>query len=453
MNTFPRALPVILRRPSFLDESMQGLNLLYKKADVVVVGAGMAGLTAATILQEKGYKVHVFDAAGAVGGRVRTDRVGGFMLDRGFHLLFTAYPQLKNLIDYKRLKVKPVYNGSIIRHDGKFELLANPGKHVGDLFATLMGDYADWKDKLRLVRLLAEADQISEKKLLDPGDITALEYFKRKGFSDKIINNFFKPFLASTFLDNEMNTPSKLALFIFKMFNRGMVGLPEKGMAAVPEQLADKLKEGTLHLKSKVKKVSSAGIQLVKGDFITADRVLLATNPLALKEIIPEFEIDLESKPVTCMYFATDHLPVNKPAVVLNGEGSGLVNNLCVVNLIQPSYAPEGSNLVAVHVTQEHDFDDEELVDEVLKEMAQWFGIGVNSWEHLKTYHFKYALPNKDRPETARCAVKHSDNIYVCGDHLSYGSMNAAVRSGREAAELLHKDLKATKKVRQARQA
>jgi len=430
---------------------MKGLDLLYKKADVVVVGAGLSGLTAAYLLQRKGYKVHVFDAASQVGGRVRTERVEGFLLDRGFHLLHTAYPEFKNFIDMKLLNVKPVYNGALIRYDGDFNLLANPSKQFRDLLSTAIAGNANWKDKLKMIQLFAEANTISDKNLLKSDDISALEYFTNKGFSDKFINSFFKPFLASTFLDNELSTPSRLALFIFKMFNKGVVGLPENGIGAVPEQIESKLKDGTVHLQSKVKKVSAAGIQLAKGDFITADRILLATNPLALSELLPEYAIDMDSKHVTCLYFATDTPPVSRPVVVLNGEDNALVNNLCVVDQIQPTYAPDGNHLVALHVTRDHDYDDEELVDEVMKEMAQWFGVKVNSWEHLKTYHIKYALPRQKKAEIDKYAVSYNDQIVICGDHLSYGSMNAAIRSGKEAAGLLHKSLRKSKKARPVR--
>ena len=432
---------------------MKGLNPIYKKADVAVVGAGIAGLTAAYRLQKKGYKVHVFEAASQVGGRIRTERVEGFLLDRGFHLFFSAYPELKNFIDVKRLNVNPVYPGTLIRYENEFNLMCSPSTQIKDILSTMVAGNATWKDKLKMIRLLGAANQLNDKKLLDKEDITALEYFENQGFSDKFINSFFKPFLASTFLDNEMSTPSRLALFIFKMFNKGVVGLPEAGIGAIPEQVADKLEKGTLHLQSKVKKISSAGIQLLKGDFITADRVLLATNPLALSELLPNYNISLESRHVTCLYFATDTVPVSKPVVVLNGEDKGLVNNLCVVDLVQPTYAPEGSHLVAIHVTKEHNFDDEELVDEVMLEMAQWFGVKVNSWEHLKTYHIKYALPRQNRLETQTYAIQEASNVVICGDHLSYGSMNAAIRSGKEAANILHKSLRAAKKDRQARRA
>ena len=374
---------------------MQGLNLLYKKADVAVIGAGMAGLTAAYLLQKKGYKVHVFESEGQVGGRIRTDRVEGFLLDRGLQLFHTAYPEVKNFIDVKKLNIKPIYNGALIRYDGDFNLLSNPSKQFKDLLSTMVANNASWKDKFKMLQLLADSNGLSDKKLFDKDDITAEVYLKEKGFSDKFINSFFRPFLASSFLDDELKTPSRLVRFIFKMFNSGVVGLPEKGMSAVPEQLADRLKEGTVHLKSKVKKVSSAGIQLLKGDFITTDRILIATNPMALGRLLPEYNHEVKSRHVSCLYFATDIPPVTKPVAVLNGEEKGLVNNLCVVNLVQPTYAPEGSNLVVVNITKSHDFDDEELVDEVLIEMAQWFGIKVNTWEHLKTYHIKVPYHKK----------------------------------------------------------
>ena len=425
---------------------MKGINLLYKKADVVVVGAGIAGLTAAYILQKKGYKVHVFEAAKQVGGRIRTDKVEGFSLDRGLQLFHTAYPELKSVIDSKKLNVKPIYNGTLIRYNGDFNLISNPSKQFKDILSTVVASNGTWKDKLKMIKFMAEANSLNESKLITKNDIPADQYLEEFGFSEKFINSFFRPFLASSCLDNDMKTPSRLLKFIFKMFDRGTVGLPEKGMSSIPEQLASKLEKGTIHLQSKVKKVSSAGIQLLKGDFITADKVLIATNSLALNQLLPDYDIDLSSNHVSCLYFAMEVPPVSKPIIVLNGEEKGLVNNLCVVSLVQPSYAPEGSHLVAVNITKEHDYDDEELVDEVLKELAQWFGISVNDWQHLRTYHIKYALPQDNQMAADDYAIQHNENVFICGDHLSYGSMNAAVKSGKVAAEMLHKSLKSVKR-------
>ncbi len=426
---------------------MKGINLVYKKADVVIVGAGMAGLTAAYLLQKKGYKVHIFEAANQVGGRVRTDRVEGFLLDRGFQLFYSAYPEVKNFIDVKKLNVGQIYNGALIRYNGDFNLLSNPNKQLRDVLSTIVANNANLKDKLKMLKLLSESNGIGEKKFGNNlKDVSAREYLEEQEFSDKFINSFFKPFLASIFLDNDLQTSSTLLKFIFKMFSKGTVGLPENGMAAIPEQMANKLQPGTIHLQSKVKKITSTGIQLLKGDFIAADRVLLATNPLALKDLLPEYEIDLGSRNVSCLYFTTSVPPVSKPIIVLNGEEKGLVNNMCVVNLVQPSYAPKGSYLIAVNITKSHDLDDEELVDNVMKEMAQWYGVKVNNWEHIKTYHIKYALPKENKIVGSEYAIKHSEKVYICGDHLSYGSMNAALKSGKIASQLLHNDLKIAKR-------
>lgn len=431
---------------------MKGINLLYKKADVVVVGAGIAGLTAAYLLQKKGYKVHVFEAANQVGGRIRTDKVEGFLLDRGFQLFYSAYPEVKNFIDVKKLGVGQIYNGALIRYNDDFSLLSNPNKEFKDIMSTLIASNASWKDKMKMYKLLAESSGLREKKIDVKKDVPAKEYLNQLGFSEKFINSFFKPFLASTFLDNDLETSSSLLRFIFKMFSKGAVGLPKEGIGSVPKQLANKLKPGTIHLQSKVKKISPTGIQLLKGDFISADRVLVATNPLALQEILPEYQIDLGSRNVSCLYFTSNIPPVAKPVIVFNGEDKGLVNNMCVVNLVQPTYAPKGSYLIAVNITKSHDFDDEELVDEVMKEMAHWYGVKVNSWEHIKTYHIKYALPKENKMVDAEYAVQYNEKVFICGDHLSYGSMNAAIKSGKTAASLLHKNLKSSKRDRRVHQ-
>ncbi len=85
---------------------------------VIVVGAGLAGLTCAKALREGGAGVTAFEASDGVGGRVRTDEKDGFLLDRGVQAYFTAYPVARRHLDHARLDLRAFDPGAII-HRGR----------------------------------------------------------------------------------------------------------------------------------------------------------------------------------------------------------------------------------------------------------------------------------------------------------------------------------------------
>ncbi len=421
-------------------------NSLYSKLDVAIVGAGMSGLTAAYYLQKKGLKVKVFECATQLGGRMRTDRIGGFKLDRGLHFLHTAYPEVSKLINYDDLVLKPLYQGALIRHNKDFELLANPFKQPTDIIGSLVADVANWSDKLKFLSLLTKLKRSDIRSILRKKDISVQDFLKQKGFSDQFINLFFRPFVGSLLHDNKLVSSSRYLLFVMKMFVDGNVSLPINGIGSIPEQLASKLEEGTVQLQTRIKNVDTQGITLLNGNLVEADVVLIATNPIDLKILASDFKVNDASNKMTSMYFASSTSPISKPIMLLNGENKGLVNNLFVPSLVQSSYAPKGQHLINVSILKEHDFDDDELIDKVLSEMAQWFGLKVNDWEHLKTYHIKYALPRTEKIDPDKYYSRIDDNIYACGDHFSFGSLNSAMRSGRIAAETIIKDIKSIQK-------
>ena len=414
----------------------------FNDIDVAIVGAGMTGLTAAYYLQQKGYRVKVFDAAPCVGGRMRTDKIEGFTLDRGFHIFHTAYKEAQELLDYNALKLKSIYQGVLVRHADEFNLLSHPFKQGRDILSMLIANIGNWKDKLKMLALITKLDNWNDQKIFGYEEISVLEFLKKEGFSEKFINSFFKPFLGAVFLESRLHTSARFLLYVLKMFSSGEATMPADGIAAIPNQIAAKLKADTIVLQTKVKKVGKEGITLLKGDFIPAKKVLVATNAIDLKLLQPEFVGNMASNHVTCLYFASETPPINKPIMILNGEGKGLVNNICVVNLIQPKYAPEGQNLISVCINKHHDLDDDELVDEVMKEMVPWFGVKVNDWEHIKTYHIKYALPYTKEINPNKLFCRIEENVYAGGDHLAYGCMNAAIKSGKAVAVQLDSELK-----------
>jgi phytoene dehydrogenase-like protein len=224
--------------------------------------------------------------------------------------------------------------------------------------------------------------------------------------------------------------------FTFQMFSRGHATLPARGMAEIPVQLAAKLPPGSIHLSCPVRAVESDGVILESGMLLEADAVVVATDVHTMHRLLPRLEpTERPWRASTTVYFEAPHSPLQEPIVALNGESSGLINNVCVQSDVAPSYAPEGKALVAVSLLGTPSGDD--LNTRIRTEARSWFGNGVDTWEHLRTYRIKHSLPEHPPGPTTSSETgfgKHH-GIYVCGDHLTSPSIDGAVRSGRLAAE------------------
>ena len=402
--------------------------------DVVIVGAGISGLTAASVLQSKGYSVKILELASEPGGRMRSENYAGFILDRGFHLFLNALPEAKSTLDYDKLQLKSLYPGILVYYKGEFNIISNPLKKSLDILSMSVAGNATFWDKIKLGKLFNEIQQMDEYEIFNIPEKTSLEFLTEYGFSNKIIQSFFKPLLSTAFLENEMKTSSRLLHFNLKMLFSEDASLPKEGIGAIPQKMADQLLPGTIQYKSKVKRIDDNMLELTTGEIICGKKIILSANAMDLEKICPGLSGNIDAHHVSTLYFAASSAPVKKPIVMLNGEGKGIVNNVFVPSLVQPSYAPNGMHLISVNVTKPNDFDDYELVDQVQMELIDWFGTQVSQWEHLKTYHIKYAIPRKKSISFSSYAKQISDDLFICGDHLTYGSLNAALRSGKEVA-------------------
>jgi len=409
--------------------------------DVAIIGAGLSGLSAAYHLQEKGYKVAVFESNAKVGGRCKTDYVDGFILDRGLHFFQKGFAESKRLLEYRTLRLEPVYPGAMVHYNNNFHLVTNPLRKIGDSLSLAVAPIFTFKDKVKLVSLLSQLFTFSEDNLKQLSGKTTLEFIQEKGFSDIIIQSFFRPLTKAIFYDETMSISAGVFCSMLKTFAFEENALPAYGIGSIPVQLAERLQEGTIHLHSRVKQIREEGIELSNGDFVQAKKIVVSLPPHDIEKILPEYKVETVFKPVTCMYFTTKTPPVNSPIILLNGDVKGLVSSVFVPTTIQPSYAPPGSHLINVTLQSTNDIDDEELIDQVLQELIDWFGIKVNDWIHLKTYHIKNGLPNIRRHHALKYH-EEKDGLFFCGDHLSYGSVNNALLSGRSVAEAVEKSFK-----------
>ncbi|MCB0507283.1 MAG: NAD(P)/FAD-dependent oxidoreductase [Chitinophagales bacterium] len=409
-----------------------------KPLDVIVVGAGYSGISAAYYLQRKGLNVKVLEVSSQVGGRARSDNMNGFTLDRGIHFYHHSTTELSKIIDLKKLELKNTYPGYLLRYEDTFNLFTNPLYQTLDTISTALAKNATFTDKIRLFGLYAKLKTTSYNKLVKENDSSTYEYLSKNGFSKKLINSFFRPMIAANIFDYNLQSSSRFSKVYLKSLFQDHVALPKEGIGKIATEIEKKLESDTILFKTKVKEVTEDGVLLTNGEFLESKFVVIATNAIDANNILNDKRIDAECSHVSTLYFSCDQAPVSKPVVMLNGDnGTTLVNHVFVPTCLHPEYAPNGKHLVAVSVVKDHDLDDDELMIKCLTELSGWFGLKVMDWFHLKTYHIKYAMPFKPILDKVEFTHQLSDSIFVCGDSMSVGSMESALRSGRETAALI----------------
>lgn len=411
--------------------------------DAVVVGAGMAGLTCARHLHQAGLHVLVLEASERVGGRVKTDIVEGFTLDHGFQVLLTAYPEAAAQLDYEALQLHPFYDGALVRFDQRFHRLADPFRHPLDTPGTLISPIGTFTDKLRIAKVRSMVNRGPLSAVFEREEKTTLDVLRhRYQFSENMIDRFFRPFFGGIFFEPSLQASSRMFEFAFRMFSQGQTALPADGIHAIPRQLAEHLPSDTIRLSQRVEAVSAKGVQLASGEIINSEAVVVATDAHHAATLL-NASVSTQGYGCTCFYYATDTTPSSDPILMLNGEESGLLNNVAVPSVVAPSYAPEGQALISATVLNPPALSPGSLEARVRRELAEWFGPEVGTWRPLRSYHIPYALPAQHPPffTGTNNRSRIQKGRYLCGDHTHSGSLHGAMHSGREAAEALLADM------------
>lgn len=409
--------------------------------DVVIVGGGLAGLTAARVLQKAGADCVVLEASDGVGGRVRTDHAEGFALDRGFQVLLTAYPAARKWLDYEALKLGEFAAGARVATPDGEGMLADPWREPGALFGTLRAPVGTLGDKLRVgvLRLAATAGGEAEVWARGGGRTTAEELMAR-GFSKEMIERFFRPWLGGVFLERELETPAAMLFFVYRMFARGRAALPAGGMGRIPMQLAAGLRPGTVRLGAKVRVVGPGEVTLADGERVGARAIVVATDAPAAGRLVPELGNGPRWRSVTCVQWAAEESPLRgRPVLWLNGYGRGVVNNVVVPSDIAAGYAPPGRVLVSTSLSGMAGEDDAMLLGRVRDELVGYFGKEVLDWKPLAVQRIREALPVVAKPGAGEAPKKMRDGLWVCGDHLASASIQGAMASGEAVAEVILK--------------
>ena len=341
---------------------------------VFIVGAGLAGLCCGRRLAEAGVPFEILEESDAVGGRVRTDRVRGFRLDRGFQVLLTAYPEARKVLDYEALNFQKFYPGALVFRHGTLHRLADPFREPMDACKNLFNGVGSLADKVRVARFRRRALAGSLEDVFRRPETTAAEALRRMGFSRGMIDGFFRPFFGGIFLDRDLATSSRQMEFVFRMFACGDTAVPAAGMQAIPEQIAAKLPEGSVRTGTGVRSIEPGALVLASGERRTARAVVVATDPWRAASLAGEGYEPPAFRSTACLYFSTDEPPIDEPILVLDGEGKGPVNNLVEMSAVAPSYAPPRTALIAASVVDPAAVEDPDLEHHVLHQLERWFG-------------------------------------------------------------------------------
>ncbi len=421
---------------------VKGIRDMEQQEQVIVVGAGLAGLNCAHHLAEAGVSVTLLEAADAPGGRVRTETVNGFKLDRGFQVLLTAYPEARAAFDYEALDLHAFFPGAFVRKGGAFHQIADPFRDVAGGSRTLAAPVGSFLDKARIGQLRYNVGRGELEDLWQRPETTSLNYVRNAGFSVAMIEGFLRPFFAGIFLEPDLRTSSRMLEFVFRMFASGDTALPATGIEALPRQLAGHLPDGVLRLNSPVATISSRSVTLDSGETLPARAVVVATDGQAAQELLPEL-VYPGSYGTACLYYAAPTPPMREPALLLDAEPAGPINNAVVPSNISPLYAPPGAALVSASTVGIPAADDETLDEQARAQMTGWWGEQVAAWELLKIYRIPEALPIQEPPGLSlpRRPVRLGGGRYVCGDHRDNASINGALASSRRAAEAAVADL------------
>ena len=406
-----------------------------ERRDVVVVGAGLAGLAAARQLSVHGLDVVVLEASDAVGGRVRTDRIDGLTLDRGFQLYNPAYPEAARVLDHEALDLKAFVPGVIAATPEGPARLGDPRSRPTWAFDALSGRSGSLAGKLRFAAYAWRTSRTSPRVLETSTDFSAEIALRSAGIDDAFLENVLRPFLAGVFLESDLATSRRLLDLILTTFVRGTPAVPSAGMQAIPEQLQAALPPGAVRCGAAVRSVAGGAVRTDDGT-LEAGAVVVATDPVTAASLLPGLAVPA-GRAVTTWYYVADgdpsHLTGGDGVLMVDGRGAGPVLNTVVLTHAAPSYASGRRALVSASALGAHGGTDAER--RVRRHLADLYGTSTAGWQHVATYPIPYALPAMLPPLTTRQSVDLGDGLFVAGDHRDTSSIQGAMVSGRRTAD------------------
>ncbi len=408
---------------------------------VVIIGAGLAGLAAAVTLHRAGRAVCLLEASDGVGGRVRSDYTAeGFVLDRGFQALFTAYPALGGLVDQGALRLRAFNSGALIAGRSPMQVAVDPFANPNRLLQLLTMSPFSRADLSRLLRLKLELMGPGSHRLAHAAERSTVEELKHMHFSTNAVEQFFAPFFGGVLLDRTLSSRAPWFLFLFKMLSEGRTVVPSGGMGALAKQLADRLPTDAIQLNTPALEIErdtegrAIAVQAHQQRF-PASAVILATDLWSARTLCAELP-DLASLGCTTIYFSSTRPIYRDRLIVLNSDPAGFLNQVAQLTNIAPSYAPSGQHLLSCTSLVGQRLDDATVEHRSRAELRQWFGSKAEGLRCLAIYripHAQFSQPPRwrdHRPGTRTA----TPGLYLAGEYLQSSSIQGALRSGVDAA-------------------
>ncbi|SEM55655.1 NAD(P)/FAD-dependent oxidoreductase [Streptacidiphilus jiangxiensis] len=404
------------------------------RVDAVVVGAGPAGLACATDLCDAGLEVVLLESAGRVGGRMVSDYQDGFVLDRGFQVFNTAYPQVRRRVDLRALRLKAFEAGFVLARGARGERrdrVADPTREPGALPGMLR--LGPPRDLLALAALgtwdmLAPVGLVKRRR-----GTTVRQALQGAGLDDAFCEAVLAPFLRGVFLDQDLAVSGRFFHLVLRSMLRGSLCLPERGVAQIPLQLAERLPVGVLRLGSGVERLDGDGVRLAEGGQVRAPAVVVATGPAAARALLPQLP-PVSARAVTTLYHAAPEAPWPSRQLLVDGDGQLL--HTSVVSNVQPGYAPPGVALVSTSLLGTAS---PEQVQAAERRLAELYRTSTRTWERIAVHRISEALPALPAAQPLSLRTRLGPGRYVCGDHRATASVQGALASGAHAArEVLH---------------
>ena len=418
---------------------------------VVVAGAGLAGLVAARRLADAGADVTVYEERPAVGGRVRSESIEGFTLDRGFQVLFTAYPAVRAELNLDALELRYFTPGAVIARPGSRSTLSDPLRDPRALVASLRNNEVTLTDKARTLLLRQHVGTRSEAEIFRSPDRSIRSYLKSWGFSDGYIRNFVAPFYGGVTLDRSLSTSKRVFEYTFKSLSEGRIAVPAAGIGAIPEQLAERARAAgaSIQCSEPVDAVTDHGDSVTvetRSGSVDADAAVVATDPSEAARLTGVDAIPTDARGCVTQYYRLpeDVAPETRRKLLLNA-GDPSPNTVVPISEVAPEYAPEGEALLNATFldASAHDRDADTLAEETRLTLAAWYPErDFSALEHLRTHRIEFA--QFDQPPGVHDDLPdHRDpggRTYLAGDYTAWSGIQGAMRSGREVAEAVRRD-------------
>ncbi|OXY94328.1 NAD(P)/FAD-dependent oxidoreductase [Streptomyces diastatochromogenes] len=432
------------------------------QVDVVIVGAGIAGLSAAHRLTSAGVTTAVLEAAPYVGGRMSTEKVDGFRLDRIGQLLSTSYPELRRTAGLDSLTLRRFAPGVLLHRDGRTHRAGAPAAagsargalHVVRALASAPRGPAAGPgragapvggavDQARLGAALGRIAATPVERLLSRPEQPAAQALAARGVPARTIDGFLRPLLAALLCDPELTTSSRCADLALHSFASGRLCVPEGGAEVLPELLAGALPPGTVRTGVRVTSVSTTSVTTAEHGEIRCRAVLLATDARAAAELLPGLRVP-DFHPVTVVHHTTDEpaaVLATGTSLLLDADRGGPVAHTAVLSNVDPSRAPAGRVLISSTVLG----TPPDGIDTAVRiHLSRLYGTSTRRWETLAVHHTPQAIPAMRPPHDLRRPVRLLAGLYVCGDHRDTSTVQGALHSAHRAAAAVLADLGAT---------